>query len=204
MFENLAANRDKFKLMFNFCSGAAFDRAKSIDKVKEINIPTLTPADFYGLSKNVIAKRIQGIDDNIVNLRIFNCFGETELPDRMIKASCLRHLHHDEMIVYTNKKMDFFYIEDLYLVVKHYLENFSRELPTDMNLCYEQKIDLIGVTGLIMTLTGRSNSVKLIDEVNGRSYTGDPTKLSSLDIKLYGLESGILKVYKFLQGIKYE
>ena len=50
-----------------------------------------------------------------------------------------------------------------------------------------------------MTLTGRPNNVKLIDEVNGRSYTGDASLLSSLDIELCGLESGILKMYKFLQ-----
>ena len=52
-----------------------------------------------------------------------------------------------------------------------------------------------------MTLTGRPNSVKLIDEVNGRSYTGDPTKLLSLGVEMSGLESGILQIYKFLQSI---
>ena len=199
MFENLASNRDKFKFMINIGSGAAFDRHLEIDCAKEEDVLKSIPADFYGLSKNVIAKRIHGINDNIVNLRIFNCFGEQELSDRMIKGNCLRHLQKEDMVVYTNKKMDFFYIEDLYRVVSHYIRNYDNGVPIDMNLCYEQKFDLIGIAELIMTLTGRPNNVKLIDEVNGRSYTGDASLLSSLDIELCGLESGILKMYKFLQ-----
>ena len=202
MFENLALHRDKFKMMINFGSGAAFDRSKDIHEVKEENVLNECPRDFYGLSKNIIAKRIYGIDDNIVNLRIFNCFGENELPDRMIKANCIRHLHDEEMIVYSNKKMDFFYIEDLYKVVIFYLTRFNKSLPLDLNLCYEQKFDLLGIADAIKTLTGRSNNVKLIDKERDFSYTGSPKRLSSLGIDLYGVESGILRVYKFLQGIK--
>ena len=199
MFENLAANRDKFKFMINIGSGASFDRSLEIECVKEEGVLDRTPSDFYGFSKNVIAKRIYGIDDNIVNLRIFNCFGEQELSDRMIKANCNRHLQKEDMVVYTNKQMDFFYIEDLYRVVSYYLKNFDNGVPIDINLCYEQKFDLIEIAELIMTLTGRPNNVKLIDEVNGRSYTWDASLLSSLDIEMCGLESGILKMYKFLQ-----
>lgn len=204
MFENLAAHRDKFKMMINFGSGAAFDRSKEIDIVKEEDILYECPRDYYGLSKNIIAKRIYGINDNIVNLRIFNCFGENELPDRMIKANCLRHLYGEDMIVHSNKKMDFFYIEDLYKVIIFYLTQFEKQLPTDLNLCYEQKFDLIGITSLIKTLTGRENDVKLIDEENGCSYTGDSNRLLSLGLELFGLESGILRVYKFLQGLENE
>ena len=199
MFENLASNRDKFKFMINIGSGAEFNRHLEIDCVKEESVLKSSPDDFYGFSKNIITKRIYGINDNIVNLRIFNCFGEQELSDRMIKSNCLRHIQKEDMVVYTNKKMDFFYIEDLYHVVSHYIENYDNGVPIDINLCYEQKFDLIEIAELIMTLTGRPNNVKLIDEVNGRSYTGDATLLSSLGIKLCGLESGILKMYKFLQ-----
>ena len=202
MFENLASHRDKFKMMINFGSGAAFDRSKDIDEAQEKDVLKECPRDFYGLSKNLIAKRIHGINDNIVNLRIFNCFGEDELPDRMIKANCIRHLHQEEMIVYSNKKMDFFYIEDLYKVVIFYLTRFKEGIPLDLNLCYEQKFDLLGIADAIKTLTGRPNNVKLIDEECDFSYTGSPERLSSLEIDLYGAESGILRVYKFLQGIK--
>ena len=204
MFENLAGHRDKFKMMINFGSGAAFDRSKEIDVAKEEDVLSECPRDYYGLSKNLIAKRIHGINDNIVNLRIFNCFGESELSDRMIKANCLRHLHNEEMVVHSNKKMDFFYIEDLYKVVILYLTHFEKNLPTDLNLCYEQKFDLFGITDIIKSLTGRANDVRLIDENYSRSYTGSSARLMSLGIDLCGIESGILRVYKFLQGLENE
>ena len=202
MFENLASHRDKFKMMINFGSGAAFDRSKNIDEALESDVTSECPRDYYGLSKNLIAKRIHGINDNIFNLRIFNCFGENELNDRMIKANCIRHLHEEEMIVHSNKKMDFFYIEDLYKVVAHYLTHPEIAHPIDINLCYKEKIDLIGITDAIKTLTGRANSVKLIDKDSDFSYTGSAERLSSLEIDMHGLENGILRVYKFLQGTK--
>jgi len=204
MFENLAVHRDKFKMMINFGSGAAFDRAKDIDEAREGDVLNECPRDYYGLSKNLIAKRIHDINDNIVNLRIFNCFGEKELSDRMIKANCIRHLREEEMIVHSNKKMDFFYIEDLYKVVIYYLTRFEEGFPLDLNLCYEEKLDLLGIAEAIKTLTGRPNNDKLIDKDSDFSYTGSSERLSSLGINLYGLESGILRVYKFLQGIKNE
>ena len=202
MFENLAAHRDNFKMMINFCSGAAFDRSKDISNAQEDEVLTACPRDYYGLSKNLIAKRIHGINDNIFNLRIFNCFGENEMHDRMIKANCIRHLHEEEMIVHSNKKMDFFYIEDLYRVVVYYLTHPETTHPIDINLCYEEKIDLIGITDAIKTLTGRPNNVKLIDKDSDFSYTGSAERLSSLGINMHGLENGILRVYKFLQGTK--
>jgi GDP-L-fucose synthase len=201
MFENLASCRDRFKMMINFGSGAAFDRTKEISLVQENNVLKETPKDYYGLSKNIIAKRIHGINDNIVNLRIFNCFGESELPDRMVKANCIRHINEEEMVVHSNKKMDFFYIDDLYKVVLTYLEEFSGgSLPIDLNLCYEQKIDLLGIINIINNLTSRTEHVKLVHKAHSLSYTGSPKLIKTLGIKMYGIENAINKVYHSLQG----
>ena len=198
MFENLVAHRDKFDFMINFGSGAAFDRSGPIDCVRETDVLNKCPVDYYGLSKNIIAKRIYAINDNIYNFRIFNCFGEHELNDRMIKANCINLLNNDDLIVHANKMMDFFYIEDVYKTVKHYLTHNQKLLPIDVNLCYEKKNDLIGIANLINNLTERSCRVKLGSKEKKYSYTGSGVILSSLNIDFIGIETGILNTINFL------
>tara|TARA_R110000851_G_scaffold253451_2_gene405888 strand:+ start:405 stop:1253 length:849 start_codon:yes stop_codon:yes gene_type:complete len=199
MFENLALHRDKFKLMINLGSGASFDRSGNIDMAVESDVLRSCPVDYYGLSKNIIAKRIYGIDENIVNLRIFNCFSENELPDRMIKANCLRHIQGEDMIIHSDREMDFFYIEDFYRVICFYLENKREKIPIDLNLCYEEKISLSGITDSIKRLTSSKNDVILLNEEKGLSYTGSPERLISIGIELNGFRKSITKVYELLQ-----
>ncbi len=198
MFENLVAHRSKFDLMINFGSGAAFDRNNQIDCVKESDVLSKHPIDYYGLSKNIIAKRIYGINDNVYNFRIFNCFGEHELNDRMIKANCINLLNKDDLVIHANKMMDFFYIEDVYRTVKHYLTHDQKLLPIDINLCYEKKYDLIGIANLINNLTERSCRVKLNSKEKKYNYTGSGAILSSLNIDFIGIETGILNTINFL------
>ena len=51
MFQNLAKFRDQFKFMFNFGSGAEFDRRFNINQKIEIDIWNQNPVDMYGLAK---------------------------------------------------------------------------------------------------------------------------------------------------------
>ena len=43
-----------YKMMFNFGSGAEFDRTREIDKISEEQINYRNPSDYYGLAKNLI------------------------------------------------------------------------------------------------------------------------------------------------------
>ena len=49
------------------------------------------PSDPYGYSKYHIENAIRNYD-NIINLRIFNCFGIYEDIDRMIKSNILKYI----------------------------------------------------------------------------------------------------------------
>ena len=54
MFGNLFRNKDKFKLMINFGSGAEFDRTIEISNACTDDLKDRTPQDFYGMSKKII------------------------------------------------------------------------------------------------------------------------------------------------------
>ena len=199
MYKNLAAHRHKFKLMFSFCSGAAYDRGEDIDEIKEEEIIRRKPADFYGLAKNIIARHVIETNDNIVNLRLFGCFGPLEESSRLIKQS-LRHIEEGKSpVIYQDKEMDFFYVEDVLRVIMFYAAGNIKELPKDMNLCYLNKLSLSEIVTKIIQLTDDSQDVIVVKSDFGAPYTGSGEKLASLPIELQGLDVGLEDYIKEFQ-----
>jgi nucleoside-diphosphate-sugar epimerase len=195
MYDNLSNNANNFKLMFHFGSGAEFDRRKDIDNVKEEEIYDSFPVDFYGLSKNVISKKIRKHNDNIVNLRLFGCFGFLEDSSRMIRNSMNRALSNKSIVVHQDRKMDFFYIKDLFKVIEFYINNIDSDLPNDVNMVYDEKKNLYQLANMIKLLTKNKIDVIIKNERTGNSYTGNGEILSKLNIDFIGLEKGIKEVY---------
>jgi GDP-L-fucose synthase len=195
MFKNLSKHADKFKMMINFGSGAEFDRRYDISCSKENKLYDSYPLDYYGYSKNIIAREIHKIG-NIVNMRLFGCFGISENPERFIRSAFLNIRDNKPIIVHQDKKMDFFYIEDLFKVITFYINNHSQELPKDINMTYLEKYTLSEIAARIKSLTGAPNDVMIKNNTLSTSYTGSGQKLADLHLPLLGLEKGIRKVYE--------
>ena len=85
MFSNLLRHKDKFNKFINFCSGAAFGRYSDIYQWGEQRINSLVPRDYYGMSKNIIARECDRLD-GFCNLRLFGCFGFHEAEKRFVKS----------------------------------------------------------------------------------------------------------------------
>ena len=196
MFDNLVRNRDKFGLMINFGSGAAFDKTKDLDNTSEEKIFNRFPSDYYGLSKNMIAREILKINNNIVNFRLFGCFGEHEHSFRMIKNSLNRAFDEQTIVIHQNKLMDFFYVKDLCVVVEHYIHNFKngRQLPHELNLVYEEKTTLKEVACYIRDKINNEIRVIINEKYYSKCYTGSARKLFSLNLPFTGLWKGIDEV----------
>jgi UDP-glucose 4-epimerase len=190
MFNNIIQNKDKFGKMFNFCSGAAFRGNGDTDKVKECEIINHWPKNFYGLSKNIISRRILELD-YVYNFRIFGCFGVNEEESRFIK-SCFRSIKNNkEILVHQNKEMDFFYSKDLIKVLEYYMNNSNKELPSDINLVYSDKKTLLDIAKTIKDLTKSDICCIVQDNSQGKPYTGSGDELQKLPLKLIGLKQGI-------------
>ena len=71
-------------------------------------------------------------------------------------------------------------------------------LPKEVNMVYEEKLQLIDVANLIKTISG--SSVRVATKISGTLgyYTGDGSVLSSLGIPLKGLTYGIEEMYACL------
>lgn len=196
MFDNLAKFSSHYVAMFNFGSGAEFDRDLPIDRVKEPDLYTRLPKDYYGLSKNLITRKINQMSANIYNLRLFGCFGTQEEPQRLLRSSFERISNNENPVIHRDKFMDYFYVQDIGIVIEHFLENLDNDMPRDINLCYNQKLTLSDMVYKIKYLTQSSCDVIIQNKQAGNPYTGDSNALDNLNIPMIGIDAGVKECLK--------
>lgn len=204
VFENLFRNKHKYKLMINFGSGISFDDRNSLDEIREYALNKSIPTGYYALSKYMIRERIREAHTNVVNLRIFSLFGKSEEAQRFTKVNIQRYINKEPIVIYQNRLIDFFYEEDMFRVVDHYISECEKgyEVPSwELNLSYMQKVDLIHMATLINTMSDYRVPIQLDDAENpGKSYTGSGYRLDRLYIPFRGIEEGIRDIYEHLMG----
>ena len=182
MFKNLYKHKEQYKLMISFGSGAEAD-----------------PAGYYGLAKSIIASEIEKHNGNIVNLRIFGCFGPTEESARFIKGSINRVFADKPITIHQNKRMDYFYIDDLKKVVSYYIEMCDNPIPKTIDMCYDNEMSLLDIARKIKDLTESSVDIIIENDIGAPSYIGVPFELASLNLNLSGIDLGIQETINTLR-----
>lgn len=172
MYYNLLLNKDHFKKLIHFGSGAA----------------RYYPNTPYGLSKRVIAQSILD-KPNFYNINIFAIFGENELDRRFIKTNIKKYIQKEAMEIFQNKYMDFFYIDDLITLVRYYLDN--TDAPKEIDCTYPESVTLLDIANIINNLSSYKVDITINEAGLGDKYTGFYKKLP---IELVGLEAGITAI----------
>jgi len=196
MYENLVKHSSRVAKVINFDSAACFDRRRSIHNCKETDLGKSVPIDYYGFSKMNIALRSLQVS-NSYNLRLFNCFGPTETEDRMTKLNILRYIKNEDLVVFKNKWMDIFYIDDLWAVLDYYLCQSAP--PKDINLVYEEKNTLLDVAKMINESDDHKCKIVTLQDGFDHSYTGDPSLIKSLGLNFVGIKYGLRHMYDMLK-----
>jgi GDP-L-fucose synthase len=176
MYYNLLQHKPHYDKLIHFGSGA---------EVFNSEHP-------YGLSKKIIANSTSEID-NFYNIRIFGVFDENELDTRFIKSNIKRYLNKEDIIIYQNKLMDFFYMPDLVTLVNYYIK--ENHLPKVAECSYKEKYSLLDIANLINNLSDHKVSIKQLDFIEGNSYIGNTFK----ELNYIGLEKGIQEIYNILK-----
>lgn len=191
MFENLALQNIP---MINFCSGASFGRQDDIFLSEEEKVGDRIPEDFYGFSKYLITQRCRQLN-HVYNLRFFNVFG-TQTPDNMFTSANIKnYISKKEMVIFKDKLMDFFGINDTKKIIDLYLTK-DANLPKELNLVYENKLKLSDVATMINELSDYKVPISIREPGMDKSYCGDGLKLKELGIKFDGLEKEIKNCYE--------
>jgi nucleoside-diphosphate-sugar epimerase len=194
MFNNLVENRNKFGSLIHFGSGAEFDRRTDIISAKEND--ESCPADYYGLSKKIIKREIDKIE-NFYNFEYLDALAKMKADTRFVKSAIKSVKDNKPIQIHQIRYMDFFYIEDLCKVCEHYIENISKKnLPKDMNLCYNKHKSLLDIANKINKLMNKPYENVVVEQSGYYTeYTGNGEMLDTLGLELDGLDKGLRKVY---------
>lgn len=178
-----------YSKLFVFSSGADSDRDYPVN-TKEGIINNFAH-DYYGFSKH-LTTQLSKLDSRTTVFRIFNCFGPLETGERFITSSINKCLQNQPIEIWEDKLFDFFYIEDLYRLLKHYILFGG---PNEINCCYQDKLLLSQVANIISNYYDIKPNI-IIQSKSNKSYIGDPNKINSLRIPFLGLSYGIEQLWK--------
>jgi len=179
MYYNLLSCKNKYNKFIYFGSGAEI----------------YNPESPYGLSKRVIAKSISEIE-NFYNIRIFGVFDENELDTRFIKTCIRKYINKEPMLV-QDKKMSFFYMQDLITLVDHHIQTPSSSLLKESNCAYLNSTSLIDIANIINELDDYKVPI-YIDTQVGKDYESKYN--APYLLKYIGLNQGIIKTYNKLKN----
>ena len=183
LFMNFHNCRSLFGKFINLGSGAEFDRTRSIDSASPEDVFKVMPIDSYGFGQNM-KSRICQATDNFYTIRIFNCFGAGEIATRLFP----KYLKSEHFAISNDRYFDYFSIQDLCSVVEHCVNNTWT--IKDINAVYTDKYKISEVLGKFCTLNNLEPKFT-VDSTSPNNYTGNGNPLSSLLIKLNGLEHGL-------------
>ena len=169
-----------------------FEVLRKIDKDSN-NLIDSYPEDFYGMSKNIIARVIKSYN-NFYNLRLYGVFGIDEENDRFIKSSIINSMNNQNIQILNNRIFDFFYIKDLVQVIESIIFNKDHNLPLEMDLVYKEKLSLQQIAEYIIHKT--KSNIQIKGNLNlDKSYCGKYSNFLE-NFNLIGLKEGINEVIK--------
>jgi|694.fasta_scaffold103991_2 GDP-L-fucose synthase len=198
MTYNLLSNKHCFDKIITFGSGAELDRRFDINGDSKDRYPI----DYYGMSKSVINKLCL-IEDKMYNFRIFNCFGIDESPDRLIRGNIERKLNGLPMTLFSNKLMDFFYIDDLAKMINQFLIDYTR-FPKTIDCVYEKSFRLKDILNMINELDDNKVEIVSMNDIPVNTINSKDSDYIGtyfdIGINFIGLQKSIKIIYNSIRN----
>ena len=188
MFINCYDNAQYYGKFINTGSGAELDREHDLWLADESLLFDRMPKDSYGWGQNV-KSRLCYHKENFYTIRIFNCFGQGEIPTRIFP----RMLNVGSLDISNDRYFDYFSIQDLCKVVDHCIDNDWT--VKDVNAVYKDKVKISQALDLFCRVNDLDSNFTVIS-TGENNYTGSSQRLYSLGIKLDGLENGFREYLK--------
>lgn len=196
MYLNLASQQTQYRYLFNFTSGADYDKSLPVDGDIS-NLYISYPKDYYGLAKNIIA-RLMRQHINFYNFRIYGVFGKNEAEGRFISTSIQNLKEGKDIEIFEDRWFDFLYIDDLIEVLNYYITTIdSRKegLPSELEVVYSEKFKLSNIAQIILDTDNNNKKFEIKSKEEGPSFVGTQYGIEWLPIKFKGLKKGIKELY---------
>jgi len=202
IFFNIVRNKNKFKKMINFGSGAEYDKSRDIKKVKEIDFEKKIPNDDYGFYKYICSKYIEN-SQNIYCLRLFGIFGKYEdYKVKFISNLICKYIYKRPLTMVQNAYFDYIDIDDFIKI----LDYFILQTPQYKfyNIGTGRRISLLSIAKKINRLDKYSLPIKDKQKGFGKEYSCNNERLMN-ELRIFDftrftrIEDSIKKLYSFYQ-----
>lgn len=200
MIDNLILAKKKETKIITFGSGAMYNKARHLKKVKENEIGKSIPNDLYGKSKMLIAQKIQNRLD-VLCLNIFACYGYNEKPSRFPSYAINQNLKKNDIIINQNVVFDYLFIEDLNKIVEHFIQ-FGWDKQNIINITPTKSISLLEIANIVNKISNYKSGIIIKNAILNFEYTGDNTQLLRYipDFEFTTYEVGLSKLFNFIQA----
>jgi nucleoside-diphosphate-sugar epimerase len=183
MFMNIWRNRHKFNRFINAGTGNEFDTTTNIDSAPEETLFERMPLASYAYAKNIVARTCK-TTENFTNLRFFGVFHHTEKPVRFFRRC---YLAEKPIHIFQDHYFDYINLEDIPIVMDAVIGGVEWD---DINVAYTEKFRLSELARNFLDYHDIKTQV-IVDATGPNNFTGDTTKLDSLNLPLKGLQAGL-------------
>jgi nucleoside-diphosphate-sugar epimerase len=200
MFMNLSRSIPRLKKFIFMGSGAEYDRASYVPKMKEEYAGIHIPADDYGLSKLLCSKLCEN-SVKMVDLRIFGMYGKYEdFEFKFISNSIIKNLMGLPIVINQNVHFDYMYINDGIKIIEKLINMEPKHRA--YNLTTGNTIDLLTIAKTIIKLTGIASEIIVNNPGLNVEYSGDNSRLmKELKYSFTPAEKAISELIEYYKGI---
>ena len=199
MFFHMESLAKDGRKLISFGSGAQYQKARDLKKVREEEMGKVIPKDEYGFSKYVISRALQ--NPNVYNPIIFGLYGwHEDYTFKFISNAILKNLLHMPITINQNVVFDYLFIEDFLRLVEGLIEE---EKPyREFNMTPTESVDLVTIAGMINSCSDQKSEIIVNNPGLNYEYTGNNDRLlkNFPDFSFTSYETGIQKLYEYYKA----
>lgn len=176
MFFNIVKHSGCVEKIIHFGSGAEYGKHKPIVLVDEDQTGAVLPLDDYGFYKSVCSRYIEKCHTNIINLRIFACYGKYEdYRYKFISNSIVKNLLGMPINIRQNVLFDYVYVDDLIKMVRWVIESDTEHCV--YNISKGEGVDLVTLAELINTVSVKPSEIFVDNPGMNLEYTSSNERI---------------------------
>ena len=201
MFHNILNYKNTNTNVIVFGSGAMYDKARKLHKVKESEIGVHIPSDLYGKSKMLIAQEIKDRQD-VLCLNIFACYGYGERNTRFPSYAINQVLSGKDIEINQDVIFDYLFVEDMQKIVEYFIEHKAD--TNIINMTPTKSSSLSEISNIVKSFSHNKTEIIIKNSEMNNEYTGDNSVLlrNYPAIEFVPIETGLKKLYEYNKRIQ--
>ncbi|GHU53923.1 hypothetical protein FACS1894132_07530 [Clostridia bacterium] len=203
-FMSLANCYDLYGKMIYIGSGAEYGKHRAIQNIKEEEFGCVLPKDSYGLARFIMSELSTNSANsdnsakynNIYNLRLFGCYGNTDPPFKLIPSILQNIKDGVKITLRQNVFFDFLYVKDIIPVFDYFINNTPQH--NFYNLTSGKSILIGDIAFEICKQLGSDLPIVFQKDGLALEYTGNNDRLRT-EIPNWtptSIEKGIMEILK--------